>query len=78
MDQTTTLTQLILYYFNETQLAETVAVQKAIDYHPCTSELYRELVATMAEIDRLMEEPSDAVVKNILNFSKISRITSLS
>jgi hypothetical protein len=70
MHKYSTLNDLILYYFNETEMAESVLTQKDIDCNPETEDQYQEIVKTMDYIDNHMISPSSKTISNILNFSR--------
>lgn len=65
-----TTNDLILYYFNEVELADTVLIQHEIDNNSETEENYQEIVQVMDHIDQCMLNPSESVIKNILNYSQ--------
>ncbi len=65
-----TLNNLILYYFNETEMADSVLTQHDIDCNAETEEQYNEIVNTMDYIDYHMISPSSKTISNILNYSK--------
>ncbi len=65
-----TTNDLILYYFNEVELADTVLIQQDIDNNSETEENYQEIVQVMDHIDQCMLNPSESVIKNILNYSQ--------
>ena len=70
MHTNSTLDDLILYYFNETEMSESVLTQKDIDCNPETEEQYEEIVKTMDYIDNHMISPSSQSISNILSYSK--------
>lgn len=70
MPSNSTHDDLILYYFNETAMAESVLTQKDIDCNPETEEQYEEIVRTMDYIDNHMINPSTKTISNILSYSK--------
>jgi hypothetical protein len=51
MNETVTLDQLILYLYNETEMSDTVMVQKAIDNHVEVEEEFSNLIAAR-DLDR--------------------------
>lgn len=69
MYESSTTHDLILYYFNEVELADTVLIQNEIDHNPETEENFQEIVQVMDHIDNCMVNPSASVIKNILNYS---------
>lgn len=65
-----TTNDLILYYFNEVELTDTVLIQQDIDNNSETEENYQEIVQVMDHIDQCLLNPSESVIKNILNYSQ--------
>ncbi|HNR20019.1 MAG TPA: hypothetical protein PKN75_13545 [Bacteroidia bacterium] len=59
---------LILYYFNETQLNQTVATQNAIDTYPEIEQEYETMVAIFEKIDGVLLNPSEKSIQKILFF----------
>ena len=51
MYESSTTHDLILYYFNEVELADTVLIQHEIDHNPETEENFQEIVQVMDHID---------------------------
>jgi hypothetical protein len=70
MDKTATTENLILYYYNETPLAETVIIQKEIDHDPETELEFEILKSAMQKLDDLLCFPSQKCVDSILNYSR--------
>jgi hypothetical protein len=70
MHDNSTLNKLILYYFNETNLPETVLTQLAIDGDVEVEEEFQTIVKTMEFIDQSLVNPSQSSIEKILNFSK--------
>ena len=70
MQKSSTLDDLILYYFNETDMTGSVVTQKNIDSNPETEEQFDEIVRTMDYIDNHMISPSAKTISNILSYSK--------
>ena len=69
MEEVCTLNDLVAYLYNETELTETVLVQKAIDHDEEVAETYSDLLAAKALLDRTLMRPSDVSVQRILNYS---------
>jgi hypothetical protein len=69
MHQKTTLDELILYFYNETQLIENVLIQQDIDFNPETSERFEDIKQAASLLDELLEKPSARCVNNILKYS---------
>ena len=70
MIETFTLDELILYYFNETRMSESVLIQRAIDTDEETEEEFNAIVKTMQKLDGLLVNPSADAVDAIMNYSK--------
>ena len=70
MLKSSTLDDLILYYFNETDMTGSVVTQKNIDSNSETEEQFDEIVRTMDYIDNHMISPSAKTIANILSYSK--------
>lgn len=69
MDENSTHEQLILYYFNETGMADSVMVQKEIDTHQEVKEEYRHIVEVFDHIDKIVMSPSEKTINSILDYS---------
>ena len=78
MNNTTTLNDLILFAYNETELLDTVLVEKAISNDVEVAETYKELLVTIDFIDSQlakMVNPNSKTIEAILNYSKALRLT---
>ena len=76
MNKTTTLNDLILFAYNETELLDTVLVEKAIANDVEVAETYKELLATMDFVDAQLSnmfEPGAKTIDAILKYSKALR-----
>jgi len=62
--------KLILYFFNETEMTDSVVVQHAIDYDYRTNEEYNEMKETLGHLDSMMSEPDRKTVDSILAYSR--------
>lgn len=69
-----TTNDLLLYLYNETEMTESVFIQKAIDYDAETEEEFEQLKTAISFLDKLLEAPSDKSICNILNYSKKSAL----
>lgn len=67
-----TTNDLLLYLYNETEMTESVLIQKAIDYDAETEAEFEQLKKAISYLDKLLEAPSDKSISNILNYSKKS------
>lgn len=63
-----TYNDLILYYFNETQLTQTVITQNAIDTYPELEQEYETMVAVFEKIDGALINASEKSIQKILSF----------
>jgi len=70
MHQKSTLDELILYFYNETQLTENVLIQKDIDCNEETAETYEDIKQAASMLDELLEKPSARCAENILRYPK--------
>ncbi len=70
MEHTFTLNDFIRYAYNETELPDTVLIQREIDNDPDTEEMYSEVVETLKFLDRLAISPSKMCIETILNYSR--------
>lgn len=61
---------LILYYFNETDLPDTVLTQQHIDTYPEVEEEFDAIVNTMEKIENALVNPSAESIQKILAYSK--------
>jgi hypothetical protein len=75
MNKTFTTTDLILFAFNETVLADTVFIVKALEDDPYLQAEFREVIDTIGYIDTFRIGPSDASLNGILSYSR-SKIAS--
>lgn len=69
-----TTNDLLLYLYNETEMTESVLIQKAIDYDAETEEEFEQLKDAINYLDKLLEAPSGKSINNILNYSKKSAL----
>lgn len=69
MHKNTTFNDLLLFAFNETELAETVRVVDALDADPLLSGEYADLLETLNGIQNAAVSPSDRVMQNILAYA---------
>lgn len=69
MHKNTTFNDLLLFAFNETQLADTVRVVDALDSDPLVSGEYAELLDTINGIQNAAVSPSEKVMQNIMAYA---------
>ncbi len=74
MNKNSTTNALLLYLFNETQMAESVLIQLAIDYDAETEQEFEDIKATFSLMDKLLEAPSEECVNSILAYSRASAV----
>ena len=70
MNKTTTKEDLILYAYNESDLKDSDRVQRSIDGDPIIQQDFNEIVETISMMDEGKVQPSEATIRNILNFAK--------
>jgi hypothetical protein len=68
MIKNTTFSDLLAYAYNETGLAESDRIQRAIDGDPVISEEYNELHVVLNMLSEAKPEISPASIKRILEF----------
>lgn len=66
MSETSTTEKLILYLFNETEMTDSVLVQRAIDYDPEVECEFENLKATLKFLDDSLMLPSEQSIRNIM------------
>ena len=57
---------LILYAYNETELTDTVLIQNSIDGDPLVEDEYKELLNSIALLDKVMHEPDEEVMNRLM------------
>jgi hypothetical protein len=72
MDESSTQNRLILYLFNETDMADSVLIQKEIDEDPEVECEFENLKATLNLFDLALTSPSKKSVQNIIRFASQS------
>ncbi len=72
MNETVTLDQLILYLYNETEISDTVMVQKAIDNHVEVEEEFSNLIAARDLIDRTLMNASPKSIATIMAYANLT------
>ena len=69
MDKDCTLNYLVSYMYNETELMDSVIVQKAIDHDEEVAETYQDLLAARALLDKTLMRPSSKALQNVLKYA---------
>lgn len=69
MDSNITNEKLILYLYNETDMLDSVLVQKQIDHDPETECEFENLKASLHLLDEAMIRPSQRSVNRIMRFA---------
>ena len=69
MYQNITLSHLVLYLYNETEITDSVFIQHAIDTNYFVKEHFDELIETVSLFDSMELKPEKNVIDNILNYS---------
>lgn len=70
MNRTFTLTDLILFAYNETQLLETTLIVNELETNYRLQEAFKEVVDTIDYIESMVTEPSEKSINAILNYSR--------
>ncbi len=70
MYQKITQIDLILYYYNETQLTESVLIQKGIDSDPEVRNCFELIKHSDRMLNELLERPSRHCLEELLNYSR--------
>ena len=70
MTKTFTPNDLIRYYYQETSEKESKEIQNALICDPNLQEQFKEISGMIKRLDKIKFDPSDKVVKSILDFSK--------
>jgi len=69
MDESSTQNRLILYLFNETEMADSVLIQKEIDEDPEVECEFENLKTTLMLFDNALTAPSQKSVQNVMRFA---------
>lgn len=72
MNGTVTLDHLILYLYNETELPETVLVQRAIDNDAEIEEEYSHLIAARNLIDSSLLSASSKSIATVMAYAQLT------
>ncbi len=72
MNETLTLNDLILYLYNETELTESVMVQKAIDTDDEVEEEFANLVAVKNMIDSSLMKASPRSMETVMAYARLT------
>ena len=70
MIQKSTLSDLLSYAYNETDLHESDRIQRAIDGDPILQEDFNEVVSTIKVLDDAKPEINPEVINRILQFAR--------
>lgn len=69
MQENSTQNLLLLYAYNEADLADSDASQRLIDSDPLIAETYRELTTTIRSLDDFVTTPSEECIRRILSLA---------
>ncbi len=69
MNKTSTTEKLVLYLFNETAMAESVLIQRAIDNDDEVEMEFKNIKRAFRFVDRALVDPSPASVNRILQYA---------
>ncbi len=70
MNRTFTLTDLILFAYNETELTETALIVNALEVDEELNDSFQGVVRTVNYIENIVRNPSEKSIENILNYSR--------
>jgi hypothetical protein len=62
---------LILYAYNETELTDSVLIQRSIDGDPLVESEFNEIVASINLLDKALLEPDQAVINRLMERLKL-------
>lgn len=69
MDKNSTLNDFIRYAYNETELPDSVRIQKSIDSDPLIQSQYNEVLECIGLMDKILIEPRNSTIDKILHYS---------
>lgn len=72
MNETVTLDQLILYLYNETEMADTVLIQQSIDRYPEVAEEFQHLIDARNLINSSLLHASKKSINTILSYAYLT------
>jgi hypothetical protein len=72
MNETITLNHLVLYLYNETEITESVMIQKAIDQDEEIAEEFYSMAAARDLIDHSLMHASKSSIETILSFATLT------
>jgi len=70
MIKTSTPNDIIRYVYNETSLDENYFIEQSLIEDDSLQRIYQDLISLQAKLDKAILNPSDAVIKKILIYSK--------
>jgi hypothetical protein len=68
MIKTTTYSDLLLYAYNETDMGQSVLIQRSLDGDPVLQNDYDEIVSTMSALDSAQPPVPTRAIETILQF----------
>lgn len=72
MNENITLNHLVLYLYNETEITESVMVQKAIDQDEEIAEEFYSMAAARDLIDQSLMHASKSSIESILSYATLT------
>jgi len=72
MKETITFNHLVLYLYNETELSDSVFVQKAIDHHEEISDEFQQLVTVKNLINNCTMHASASSIETVLAYATLT------
>jgi hypothetical protein len=77
MNRKTTLDDLILLSYNETDKVKSVEIIESINNDEELYEEYNSLLNVKSTLDSLYQEPAESTINNIMNYSKALNVFNL-
>ncbi len=70
MIKTSTPNDIIRYVYNETSLDENYLIEQSLIEIDSLQRIYQDLVSLQEKLDKAILNPSDTIIKKILNYSE--------
>lgn len=74
MSKTSTTEKLVLYLFNETEMTDSVLIQRAIDTDDEVEMEFINIKRAFRYVDRALVDPSPKSVQNILRYASATAV----
>ena len=69
MSETSTTEKLLLYFFNETEMSDSVFIQRDIDRDPEVENEFDNIKRAFRFVDKALMSPSPRCISNILQYA---------